>query len=96
MPFNIGLPPQLSNQGWRLKIRDKERLEPPHVSVIKRTQTWRWDLRARGFMDKEPDPDLVPEEILDIIKANLTALQQAWDVMYPENPISSEEIENER
>jgi hypothetical protein len=43
-------------------------------------------------MNPGPDPSAVPAEIVTIIEARLQELRDAWDAIYPENPISSEEV----
>jgi hypothetical protein len=59
---------------------------------MRRTMCWRWDLREATFMNPGPDPSAVPAEIVTIIEARLQELRDAWDAIYPENPISSEEV----
>lgn len=86
MPFALLLHSTWVNQGWRVKIRDKERVEPPHVTVIRRTQSWRLNLRTGKFMDKEPDPRDVPASLVDEVLAALEQLRSEWNKMYPENP----------
>ena len=34
MPFELPLPKKLKAEGWKVKIREKERVEPPHVTVM--------------------------------------------------------------
>jgi hypothetical protein len=87
VPYSLPLPPHLSGQGWKAKIRDKERLEPPHVSVIHKTRTWRIDLRRGRFLDHEPPPKAVPAALRRHISDNLPLLRDVWDRMYPENPV---------
>ena len=36
MPFNLELPEALKQAGWKVKIHDSERLEPPHVTVYRK------------------------------------------------------------
>ena len=91
MPFELRLPDALRKQGWRVKIRERERLEPPHVSIIRRLRTWRFGLRDSRFLDRSPTTRDVPQEIVDHICAHLDELRQEWDAMYPENPIGEEE-----
>jgi hypothetical protein len=90
MPFSLELPRRFAKQ-WSVKIRDKERLEPPHVTIIGGPNTWRWGLRERTFLDEEPDPDDVPEELLELIIEHWEELREAWDGMYPENEVASDE-----
>jgi hypothetical protein len=61
MAFLLPLPSALVAQGWKAKIRDRERTEPPHVTVLQKTRAWRFDLRAGRFLDMEPDPKDVPK-----------------------------------
>lgn len=74
-----------------MKIRNLERNEPPHVTILHRTRAWRFDLRSLRFLDKEPDPKDVPEEVLAVIERHVEQLRREWDAMYPENPIESNE-----
>jgi 2'-5' RNA ligase len=81
------LPPHLQQQGWKVKIRDRERVEPPHVTVIRRRDSWRYGLREKEFLDNRPDPRNVPDELLVEIEQQIDTLRQQWDEMYPENPV---------
>ncbi len=90
MAFTLDLPARWANQRWKVKIRDRERNEPPHVTIMRGTRGWRWGLRDRAFLDQEPDPKDVPPEILRLVEENLERLITVWDAMYPENPVASE------
>jgi hypothetical protein len=94
MAFQLPLPKRLQRQ-WTVKIRDRERVEPPHVTILRRTQAWRLDLRTGDFLDREPDPDEVPEALLAAILRHWALLCDRWDEMYPENPVTSEENDDE-
>ncbi len=89
MAFALTLPEPWANRGWKAKIR--ERLEPPHVTVLYKTSAWRFDLRTEAFLDKEPSPKDVPDEVIGAVRSNLALLRQEWDRMYPENCIYSTE-----
>jgi hypothetical protein len=91
VPFTLNLPEPWRSRGWKVKIRDRERLEPPHVTILQKVRKWRFNLRSETFLDRKPAPKEVPKEVLDAIRSNLTLLRQVWNRMYPENPISSEE-----
>lgn len=78
-----------------VKIRDRERLEPPHVTILHRTRAWRFDVRSEKLLDMEPDPNEVPGEVLDAVCANLAPLRAEWDRMFPENPVVSREPDDE-
>jgi hypothetical protein len=95
MAFRLNLPEPWASRGWKVKIRDRERLEPPHVTILQRTRAWRFDLRSEKFLDKKPDPKEVPEEVMDAIRSNLALLRREWDRMFPGNRISSEEADDE-
>lgn len=91
MPFHFVLPQELSAQGWKVKIREKERVEPPHVSLMKRQETWRCGLRQQNFLDKRPPPRVVPKELVEFLTKNLEQLILNWDLMYPHNPVNSQD-----
>jgi hypothetical protein len=95
--FNL---PRTWRQRWRLKIRDKERVEPPHVSLIRGTECWRLCLRTGRFLDRKPDPRQVPKRLLEHIERRREEFIRAWDELYPHNPVESksedEDIERER
>jgi len=95
MPFSLRLPRSLERQGWKVKIRDRERLEPPHVSIIRGTRVWRVDLRTGKFMDIEPDAADVAGEVKAEVYGAWVMLQQRWDAIYPGNPVQSKENDNE-
>ena len=50
MPFRLDLPKRLSARGWKVKIREKEHLEPPHVTVFRGESLWRIGLRSGVFL----------------------------------------------
>jgi hypothetical protein len=86
--LDFELPERWRHQ-WKLKIRDFERNEPPHVTLMKRTRAWRWNIRDGGFMDRDPPPREVPVELVEELKSRLAEIRTAWDAVYPENPVSS-------
>ena len=74
--YDLPLPLVLKNAGWKVKIFDREIREPPHLTIIRRTQRWRINLRTRTFMDARPPPAEVPAALLQIIDAvHRTALE---------------------
>ena len=87
MSYDLDLPESFDSRHWKVKIRGRERLEPPHATVIFKTRTWRYALRSGEFLDSEPPPREVPDELIDVIEANLDELCQKWNEMYPENPV---------
>jgi hypothetical protein len=90
MPIEFALPVSVAAH-WKLKIRDRERVEPPHVSVLHGTRCWRWGLRERAFLDREPPPRLVPRDVCDAISDAYDEICAAWDKAYPHKPVSSKE-----
>lgn len=90
MTFALPLSREWSDQGWKVKIRSRERLEPPHVTILRKTLAWRLSLRDGAFLDAEPDPRSVPSALAREVRARFPLLQAAWDARYPENPVQSE------
>lgn len=95
MAFNLALPPIFRNARWKVKIRDKESREPPHVTIIRGTKAWRINLRTGEFIDAVPDPDEIPEGLVELLAQEATwqQLRDEWDQMYPDNPVSGGEDE---
>ena len=87
MPYVLKLLERWFQLGWRAKIRNKERLEPPHATITRGTKSYRFNLRSLDFMDKRPDPSDVPKELVEEIKKQLPTLIAKWDEMYPHNPV---------
>ncbi|MBI2606521.1 MAG: hypothetical protein HYW49_10630 [Deltaproteobacteria bacterium] len=90
MPYSLDLSDGLKKAGWKVKIREKERAEPPHVSVMKKQETWRWGLREQAFLDKKPPVRTVPKELVEHLQTHLETLIAEWDSKYPHNPVNSE------
>ncbi len=90
MPFDLDLPPVLRKQGWKVKIQERERLEPPHATIRRREKTWRFDLRLRRFLDRQPPAREVPAALMEHVVLHLDELRQAWDRMHPENPVGDD------
>lgn len=95
MPFELALPRKLKAQGWKVKIREKERVEPPHVTIMHHADEWRLGLRDKGLL-VPPGGRLrdIDAEVMQIIENNWDQLKEAWDAKYPENPITRAEDEN--
>lgn len=90
MPFSLPLPDSFRHQGWKVKIREKERVEEPHATVIRGKHVWRFGLRSGAFLDAEPDPRHVLQKIVEAIRGAMDVLRGQWDEAYPENPVESE------
>jgi hypothetical protein len=91
MAFALALPSQWAHQGWKVKIRDDERNETPHATFLRKREAWRMSLRTGDFLDVEPDPADVPEELVEHVWGKRQALRTRWNDMYPENPVFSQE-----
>ena len=91
MPVAFPLPPPHDKRGWKAKIRDRERVEPPHVTVLFKTGAWRLGLRGRDYLDARPDPADVPAAVTDHLLSEpvFRQLVAAWDRLYPQNPVAS-------
>ena len=87
MAYSLSLPPALVASGWKVKIRERERCETPHVSVLRRSACWRVSLRDMSFLDSSPDPRRVPAALLTEVWRARELLTRAWNGMYPENPV---------
>jgi len=61
----------VGQRGWKVKIRDRERLETPHVTLLYKTRAWRFGLRSETFLDTESDPTEVPKDVVDQVLASL-------------------------
>lgn len=87
MPFSLDLPTDLSTAGWKVKIRDKERLEPPHVTILFKTLAWRLDLRSGAFLDIGSSWRDVDVRVREAVEAAWDDLRAEWDSMYSDNPV---------
>lgn len=90
MAFNLRLPALLAKMRWKVKIRDKERMEDPHITIIRGTATWRVCLRDGRFMDGRSWKDM-PDSLQQVVREHWQQLCDAWDQMYPHNPIRGDE-----
>lgn len=59
------------------------------------TRSWRLGLRDGEFLDRDPPPDAVPAELVDHVRRRIATYADAWDRMYPENPVPATESEGE-
>lgn len=85
MPFELPLPARWAAQGWRAKIREREGPEEPHVTILHGTLGWRFSLREWRCLDADPPARLVPEAVLEHVRAHVPILVAAWDAKYPSN-----------
>ena len=89
MAFSLKLPEPWASQGWKVKIRDDERCETPHATVLRKWLGWRLSLRTPEFLDSEPDPREVPAPLTVLVWRERERLRAEWNRMYPENPVFS-------
>lgn len=87
MAYSLPLPAGLVPEGWKVKIRDRERCETPHATILRKTETWRVSLRDEMFLDRFPPPREVSGAVTEAIAAGLPRLTQEWNQRYPENPV---------
>ena len=86
----------VSKPGLEVKIREKERLEPPHVTIMVGKKEWRVGLRDKSFLVPPGGKwTEIDGEVRELIEKNWQSLQAAWDRKYPSNPISSKEEDDE-
>ena len=52
MPYELRLTKALRARGWKVKIRDAERLEEPHLTILRKREAWRVSLRTAEFLEK--------------------------------------------
>jgi hypothetical protein len=76
MAFSLPLSQQLTQALWKVKIFDKENREPPHITIVRRTEKWRINLRTGGFMDRFPPPREVADEVIEAIRDNWGAVER--------------------
>jgi hypothetical protein len=92
MAFSVELPGLPATEGWKVKIRDKERLEPPHVTIFRKRQQWRLGLRDGAFLVPPGGSwQDIDERVREAIEANWQRLCDQWDRAYPSNRVSRAE-----
>jgi hypothetical protein len=79
----IELPKKLRALGWKVKVYSRERLEPPHLTLICREKVWRIGLR-----------DIDPQ-VRVILVEQWQVLCDAWDEQHPTNRVWSEEEQDD-
>lgn len=95
MAFALGAPEPWASGGWKIKILDREWGEEPHVNFIRGRWLWRFGLRRRAFMDRNPDPREVPAEVVKFAMDNLELLIQQWDAAHPLNPVATDDCDDQ-
>lgn len=93
MPYILQLIRSLKQAGWKVKIHDSERLEPPHVTIYRKMRTWRLSLRDKTFLDKGAKWSQVDERVREAIadQENWKLLKTEWNKIHGDNPVEIEE-----
>ena len=89
MAYTLKLPPPLPKEGWKVKIRDRERLEPPHVTIFHKARIWRVSLRDGAFLEKGDAWSQIDRCVREAIEENWKLLAREWNKLYPRNPVES-------
>ncbi|MBI4580159.1 MAG: hypothetical protein HY718_10685 [Planctomycetes bacterium] len=89
MAYDLPLDEAIRNVGWKVKIRDRERLEPPHATILFKRRAWRLCLRTRQFLDEGDSWKQIPSAVREAIEARWKTLCEQWDAHYPNNPVLS-------
>jgi hypothetical protein len=87
MPYGLPLSKPLRQSGWKVKIHDLERLEPPHVTIYCRMRKWRLALQTGNFLDRGDRWTQIDDEVREAIEAAWVTLQAEWDRIHPDNPV---------
>lgn len=75
-----------------MKICDRERLEPPHVTIFHRRRQWRLGLRDGLFLVPPGGGwSEIDSRVQETIVANWQLLRDEWDRMYPANLVARNE-----
>ena len=87
MAFDLELPPEARANGWKVKIREDERLESPHVTILRKWSTWRVNLRTGEMMDLGDSWKQVDPVVKAAVFENWNRIRQEWDRRYRHNPV---------
>jgi hypothetical protein len=95
MPSILQLFKGLRQTGWKVKVHDFERLEPPHVTIYCKRRKWRLSLRVGTFLDRGDKWSQIDEKIRAAVRAAWERLQEEWDRIHPDNPVWSQDDDDE-
>ena len=77
MPLALSITKKLEKAGWKIKIRDREKnIESPHATILIKTKCWRYNLRTKKFMDKNPNPKEIPAELIKELEDHYDLLER--------------------
>ena len=94
MPYALPLVQALKQAGWKVKIHDSERLEPPHVTIYRKfDDRWRLSLRDGGFLEKGREWSQIDGRVRQAIEDNWDLLIAQWDAIHPDNPVRGDDDE---
>ena len=93
MPYVMLLLGALKQAGWKVKIHDSERLEPPHVTIYQKMRKWRLSLRDGTFLDRGDRWSEIDDRVRMAIEREWKTLIAEWDEIHPDNPVFGEEDE---
>jgi hypothetical protein len=91
MPYVLRLLQSLKQAGWKVKIHDSERLEPPHVTIYQKMRKWRVSLRDGAFLDRGDKWSQIDSGVRAAIEENWELLIAEWDAIHPDNPVDGED-----
>ena len=91
MPYSLSLSKQLRQAGWKVKIHDLERLEPPHVTIYRKMRKWRLSLRTGEFLELDDKWSQIDEEVREAVEAEWATLREEWDRIHADNPVRERE-----
>jgi hypothetical protein len=89
MAYELRLEEGIRKAGWKVKIRDKEILESPHVTIFSKSRVWRLCLRTGEFLDAGDSWRQIDSQVRRAVTENWQSICDAWDELYPENPVQS-------
>lgn len=95
MPYDLPLSQALRQAGWKVKIHDLERLEPPHVTIYCKSRKWRLSLRDGTFLDLGDKWSQIDEQVGTAVKDAWERLQQEWDRIHADNPVRGQDDDDE-
>lgn len=98
MPYVLLLLQALKQAGWKVKIHDSERLEPPHVTIYQKMRKWRLCLRDGKFLDKGDKWSQIDDAVKDTIQneENWKLLKREWNKIHDDNPVEIEEDDDSK
>ena len=94
MPYVLQLTQALKQAGWKVKIHDSERLEPPHVTIYRKfDEKWRLCLRDGTFRERGHKWSQIDKGVRQAIEDNWDLLIAEWDAIHPNNPVIGDDDE---